>query len=63
MDDYSRLETWIGTSHALHPNTRETHWRDDVFWLVCCSWKFVKKKLNTKNITDLEVVGMSKYVT
>ena len=22
MDDYSRLETWIDTSHALHPNTR-----------------------------------------
>ena len=55
MDDFSWLETWIDASHALYSNMRgHTGGAMSFGWFVVHG-KYIKKKLNTKSTTDLEV--------
>ena len=61
-DDFLRLEIFIDESHLVHPKMRGRTGGAISFGLGISHVKYAKQKFSTKFITDLEVLGIIKYL-
>jgi len=62
MDNLSELYTWIDAAYAVHPDMKSHTGGTMSFGLGLLHCRSGKQKLNTKSLTELEVVGTSDYV-
>ena len=61
-DDMLKLETWIGSSHAVHEDMKRlTCSFMSMGWGVLHA-KASKQKINTKSTCESELVGVSEYI-